>query len=102
MTMVTMMTMMMMMTIMTMIMIVIMIITIIMSFSRIESDGTVGFASCNRVVYKHVQKISFQSLNATVLMNNQKYHLRTSFADGAKLDQTVVQISAADKHPLAD
>ena len=34
----------MMMTIMTMIMIVLMIITIIMSFSRIESDGTVVFA----------------------------------------------------------
>ena len=34
----------MMMTIMTMIMIVIMIIIIIMSFSRIESDGTVVFA----------------------------------------------------------
>ena len=32
-------------------------------------------------------------------MNNQKYHLRTNLADGAKLEETVVQISVADTHP---
>ena len=97
-----MMMMMMMMTIMTMTMIVIMTITITMSFSQTESDGTVGFASCNRLVYRHVQKISFLSLNATVPRKYQKHLLRTNVADGAKLEQTVVQISGAYTHPMAD
>ena len=46
---------------------------------------------CNGLVYKHVQKISFPSLNATIPMKHQKYLLRTNLTDSAELEQTVVQ-----------